>query len=396
VRWIEVDVYFDSDPKIERLVRVFDNRGVGVLVRLWALVARKGAKPGMAVDTSGQPFDREYMARQVGSTVTYLNRLLQECAEVGHIDKTLWQAKGLVLFPSLARRSKRFHDAKTNAERQQDYRERRFQRIADRDGSRCCRCGSVLQLELERKTPKEDGGSDEDDNLQIVCVPCGRKRRADRQAKRGETSQGVEPERNRTLRQNVTERDVLLGDPSTDPVVSTKISPSIDQDTHTDRARARGLAPASRLPLMGVVPPRPRTNPALLGPSTLDGQLPRDHLRCFAPCGRVCVPLQLHHQFVRQVGGTEQAAERTLRAFYDRVLDAIPDDQPIGDSPFEFWRAHFAAAFPSAAPKSPARAANGPNAAAGRVQATPEKLRRYDALIRRDEDGKKRNGGSGL
>jgi len=390
VRWIEDDVNVDSDPKIERLLRKFGNQGLGVLVRLWTLVARKGARPGLAVDTNDEPFDLEYMARQAGTSPGYLRRLLDEAAKGGHIDRDRWKAKELVLFPSLARRSQKFHDAKSGAERAREHRERRFQRIADRDGSKCCRCGSGDHLELERRIPKDEGGGDDDANLQIVCIPCGRSRRAEREARRGQNV-------TQDVTQDVTGGNVLYGDPSIDPVVSTKISPSIDRSPH-EIARAREdqkpIHPGSRLPLIGAVP-RPRTNPALLGPIALDGQLPRDHLRCVAPCGRVCVPLKVHRQFIRQLGGDPDTRDSELRAWYVRTLAAIPGDQPIGDDPYRFWWAHFEAEFPSAAPTSSRRAADhsGPNAAAARVRATPEKLEQYASLTRRDGDvTKKRNG----
>lgn len=88
------------------------------------------------------------------------------------------------------------------------------------------------------------------------------------------------------------------------------------------------------------------------------GGLPREHLRHIGPCGRVCVPEVLHGALIRQLGGDPTVADQTLRAFYPRVLAAIPDDQEIGDEPFTFWRKHFAAAHASAAPAT--RSLRGP------------------------------------
>lgn len=73
--------------------------------------------------------------------------------------------------------------------------------------------------------------------------------------------------------------------------------------------------------------------------------------RAHASCGRVCVPAFLHEQFRSQLGGDVDAADGRLRAWYRTVLDAIAPDQPVGDEPPVFWRRHFAAAFPSGAPK---------------------------------------------
>jgi hypothetical protein len=80
------------------------------------------------------------------------------------------------------------------------------------------------------------------------------------------------------------------------------------------------------------------------------GTLPRDHLRCLGPCGRVCLPIQLARQFARQLGGDPTTALDRVRAFRDQVLAEIPDDQPIGDDPWVFWRRWFAARVESAGP----------------------------------------------
>jgi hypothetical protein len=110
------------------------------------------------------------------------------------------------------------------------------------------------------------------------------------------------------------------------------------------------------------------------------GALPRDHVRHIQPCGRVCVPEVLHGALIRQVGGDSALADLTLRAFYPRVLADIPDDQPIGDEPFTFWRKHFAATFASAAPVGAARGARGP----AHTTADADK---YAGVTLRDADG---------
>ena len=84
------------------------------------------------------------------------------------------------------------------------------------------------------------------------------------------------------------------------------------------------------------------------------GTLPRDHLR-HAWCGRVCVPDFLHAEFTGKLTGDPgqlDAAAQQLRAWYAATLDAIPLSQRIGDEPVKFWRQHFAAWQPSAAPVS--------------------------------------------
>lgn len=86
------------------------------------------------------------------------------------------------------------------------------------------------------------------------------------------------------------------------------------------------------------------------GSGPLGGSLPREHLK-HAWCGnfRKCVPEFLHGEFVRAVGGDSAVADATVRAFYERTMAAIPDEQPIGDETTKFWRPRFAAAFPAPA-----------------------------------------------
>lgn len=142
-----------------------------------------------------------------------------------------------------------------------------------------------------------------------------------------------------------------------DPVGVVPLPDHTDRSGHTQIARAR----------------------ALTGSGVMAGALPRDHIR-HAFCGRVCVPEPLHGALIRQLGGDRDAAAETLRAWYARVLDGIPEDQPIGDEPFTFWRKHFAAAYPSAAPSAQAK----PAARRGAMVADPDK---YAGITLGRDDG---------
>lgn len=321
MRWIEVDVHADSDPKLALVIRRFGNEGYGTLIRLWQLIARKGARPGMAVDGNGVPFELRYMADQVGTSQQYLRSLLTFSAKVEHIDADLWAGDRAVLFPALAKRSRRYHEAHADQDRSKAYRDRRFDRIAKRDGKHCCHCGLTEQLELERKVPREDGGRALDENLQIACLSCSRKRRIER-ASSLENSAA----RHRTPRQNATGGNVRSGDPSIYPVVSTGIPPSsVGTHTHAHDDPAGPTAEPERLPLIGSVPNATH--------------------RCHAWCGRKCVPDFLHAEFLEALGGPRDAADGRLRAFYAQTLAAIPRDAPIAPSPPKFWRAFFERSF---------------------------------------------------
>lgn len=118
-------------------------------------------------------------------------------------------------------------------------------------------------------------------------------------------------------------------------VVSTQVgnaSPTlpnpVQERTHT--ARARGLT----------------------GSGAMAGTLPRDHLR-HVFCGRRCVPEFLHAELKAGIGGDPERAETRLQVFYAAVEAGIPADAVVSDEPVKFWRAKFAAAFPSE-PQAPA------------------------------------------
>ena len=45
-------------------------------------------------------------------------------------------------------------------------------RIMDRDGSECVQCGAKEHLCIDHKLPISRGGTSDDDNLQVLCLPC--------------------------------------------------------------------------------------------------------------------------------------------------------------------------------------------------------------------------------
>jgi len=65
--------------------------------------------------------------------------------------------------------------------------------------------------------------------------------------------------------------------------------------------------------------------------------------RGHAACGRACVPAFLHREFVKLLGGPDP--DRRLRAWYDRVLGAMRDDEPQPADVLKFWRQRYDAEF---------------------------------------------------
>lgn len=49
--------------------------------------------------------------------------------------------------------------------------------VWERDGGKCCRCGSVENVEYDHKVPVSKGGNSEDSNIQLLCRPCNRAKR---------------------------------------------------------------------------------------------------------------------------------------------------------------------------------------------------------------------------
>jgi uncharacterized protein YdaU (DUF1376 family) len=77
------------------------------------------------------------------------------------------------------------------------------------------------------------------------------------------------------------------------------------------------------------------------------GTLPGDHLNCRQPCVRVCVSNRQHGILKAKFGGDDAAADAALDAFYAEVRARLPET-PIGDKPWAFWDAQFAAKYGTA------------------------------------------------
>jgi hypothetical protein len=51
-------------------------------------------------------------------------------------------------------------------------------RVWERDGGRCARCGSVSDLEFDHIIPVAKGGNSTENNIELLCLPCNRRKSA--------------------------------------------------------------------------------------------------------------------------------------------------------------------------------------------------------------------------
>jgi len=85
------------------------------------------------------------------------------------------------------------------------------------------------------------------------------------------------------------------------------------------------------------------TPPSQPGATYRTAPLIRGRARDIAFPWRVEVPGPLHSEFIRKLGGDDDAADAKLHAWYLTVADAWdqPVERPIGDDDWTFWRARF-------------------------------------------------------
>lgn len=63
----------------------------------------------------------------------------------------------------------------------------------------------------------------------------------------------------------------------------------------------------------------------------------------YAFASRVSVPIKLHRDFLRRLGGDSTAADHRLQVWYRQVSDALPADVAIAENDFRFWEPRFTA-----------------------------------------------------
>lgn len=135
--------------------------------------------------------------------------------------------------------------------------EARRQEIFARDGRKCRRCGSTEHLSLDHIIPRSRGGSEDDDNLQTLCMTCNASKNnrlaSDQITSSGQRRPDVDP--NSALDSPASRADPLL------PITDSRTA-SAAATSHAHRP-----APAKESPLL------PKNGASYA--TTLNGALPK-------------------------------------------------------------------------------------------------------------------------
>jgi hypothetical protein len=94
--------------------------------------------------------------------------------------------------------------------------------IMERDSHKCVRCGSDERLEIDHIVPISQGGTGDKENLQVLCVSCNRKKRAEqsRRLPSADATQMRSPEREG---ETETEERKTEGDISADALTPSEV-----------------------------------------------------------------------------------------------------------------------------------------------------------------------------
>jgi 5-methylcytosine-specific restriction endonuclease McrA len=334
--WVKVDDKFPEHPKVLAAGARLGRCGCGRVIAIWqasACYANRNETDGVI------PLEILRSAFRL-----YDHAPLQVAAAMAEPVLIGTETKSGLLVALADGSGYQLHDYQdyqpTRAEREdeRDWNRRRIalyrnhdllQEIRHRDGDCCRYCGSRVDWK-DRRGPTgatydhvQPRGPDIAENIVVACRRCN--------TAKGQQSVAQAGMRLRPASVSSSELDtdqVVLRPPDPDP-------DPIPESTHTPRARGR-------LDTGGV----------------MAGTLPRDHLR-HAWCGRICVPDFLHDQFRRALGAEEDTADTRLRGrgtrqergWYAETLTSLTETEPIEPDPVKFWRARFAAAFPTSAPR---------------------------------------------
>lgn len=121
-----------------------------------------------------------YFKKQPNGDVLINTEVLGKSKELGH--KNFWRIMdfidGRMSFNEIDQLETGMIDVQTMRMQFNKNSKKIFQRIVNRDGNACKICGTTNKLTVDHIIPLSKGGSNDDDNFQILCFSCNRKKGA--------------------------------------------------------------------------------------------------------------------------------------------------------------------------------------------------------------------------
>ena len=131
----------------------------GQLIGIWLLASRTNNK---------LPYDPRWIATKINATDPVDLDALYEAGFIIEID----EAENTKQVATPAQRN-----AKANGFGSRHISDATKRAVWDRDGGKCCSCGSTKNIEYDHKHPVSKGGNSEEGNIQLLCRPCNRAKR---------------------------------------------------------------------------------------------------------------------------------------------------------------------------------------------------------------------------
>ena len=96
------------DPKIRAVTRELGAAGLGGLTGVWCHVARHGAYPGRAIDSSNTPLGLEEIQEASLLPPESFQTLINICIRTGHFRREMWEQRRGIWIPAMERRADRY------------------------------------------------------------------------------------------------------------------------------------------------------------------------------------------------------------------------------------------------------------------------------------------------
>lgn len=117
--------------------------------------------------------------------------------------------------------------------------------VWNRDGGKCCNCGSEENIEYDHRIPISKGGPSDEGNIQLLCRSCNRRKRATEQVERVATASAGLP----------------VGSRSLEKEEENKIEPEAKKDSRAPAAASPPRAPDRFEEFWKAYPRRDGANP---------------------------------------------------------------------------------------------------------------------------------------